>query len=320
VLARLVVALAAAAAIAPALAQEAFPARAVRLIVPWPAGGSSDIVARLVAERLAREYRQPVVVENRAGASGKIGSEAAARAPADGYTIVLANSISHASITLTDPKLGYDPQKDFAPISLATQTPMILAVHPSVAARSVAELVSAARAKPGALNFASAGPGSAQHLMGEWFRSAAGIEIVHIPYRGIAPAHADLLAGVTHMIVDPSITPYLREGRLRGLATTGPQRSPLAPDLPTLVELGYRDMTLVGWNGFAAPAGTPAAAIDRHHKAIVAALADPEIAKKLFDTGLLATSSTPERMREQIANDLRSYRRIVVENRLKLVE
>jgi len=296
----------------------AYPSKPIRLIVPWPPAGSSDVVARLVAERVGAELRQPVLVENRPGASGKIGSEAVARAAPDGYMFLLANSISHASITLTDRQLGYDPAKDFAPITLATQTPLILAVHPSVPAASVAELVAVAKAQPNALNFASPGAGSAHHLMGEWFRSRAGIDIVHVPYKGIAPAQAELVAGRVQVIFDPSIAQQVRDGRLRGLATTGAERSPLARELPTMVESGYPGMVLVGWNGFVAPVGTPRMVVDRLNGAIVAALADPVVAKRLLDVGLIPTTGTPEAMARQIASDLALYRAIVADNNLKL--
>jgi tripartite-type tricarboxylate transporter receptor subunit TctC len=301
-----------------AAAQAPYPSKPVRLVVPWPPGGSSDIVARLVAERAGVALKQPVVVENRPGASGKIGSEAVSRAAPDGYTFLLANSISHASITLTDRQLSYDPAKDFAPITLATQTPLILAVHPSVPATTVSELVAVAKARPNALNFASPGPGSAHHLMGEWFRSRAGIDIVHVPYKGIAPAQAELVAGTVQMIFDPSIAQQVRDGRLRGLATTGAERSPLARELPTMIESGYRDMVLVGWNGFVAPAGTPRAVVDRLNATIVAAIADPAVAKRLLDVGLIPTTGTPEQMASQIVGDLALYRAIVADNRLKL--
>jgi tripartite-type tricarboxylate transporter receptor subunit TctC len=288
------------------------------MVVPWPPGGSSDVLARLIADRLARELRQPVLVDNRPGASGKIGSETVARAAPDGHTLLLVNSISHASIVLTDRNLGYDPLKSFAPIALATQTPLVLAVHPSVPARSVAELVAVARARPGTLNFASPGPGSAHHLLGEWFKALAGIDIVHVPYKGIAPAQADLLAGTVQMIFDPTIVQPVRDGRLRGLATTGATRSPLLSELPTMAESGYRSMTLAGWNGFAAPAGTPRAIVDRLSRLIGAALAEDGTAKRLVDLGLLPAPGTPEQLGERIADDLRLYRAIVTDHKLSL--
>ena len=296
-----------------------WPNKPLSLVVPWPPGGSSDVAARLVGAHLSKVLNQPVVIDNRAGASGKIGSEAVARSAPDGYTLLLANSISHASITLTDRQMTYDPEKDFAPVALLTQSPLVLAVHPSLPVNTVPELIAFAKSRPGTLNFGSPGPGSAHHLLGEWFRSRAGVNMVHVPYKGVAPAQADLLAGTVQLMFDPSVTQHVGAGKLRGLATTGSARSPVLPALPTLEEAGLKGMVLIGWNGLVAPAGTPRPLLERLNRAVRGALEDKEFGQKLVAIGLIpAAPSEPEELGRQVAYDLRLYREIVQSNNLKL--
>jgi tripartite-type tricarboxylate transporter receptor subunit TctC len=288
------------------------------MVVGFAPGGGTDTVARIVAQKVGASVGQSVIVENKPGAGGNVATGDVARSAPDGYTILLGSVGSLAVAPHLVAKLPYDPLKDLAPITMAVEFANVLVVQPSVPATTLAEFVKLAKEKPGTLTYGSSGIGGAGHLAGELLRIMAGIDIVHVPYKGIAPAQAELVAGTVQMIFDPSIAQQVRDGRLRGLATTGAERSPLARELPTMIESGYRDMVLVGWNGFVAPAGTPRAVVDRLNATIVAAIADPAVAKRLLDVGLIPTTGTPEQMASQIVGDLALYRAIVADNRLKL--
>jgi tripartite-type tricarboxylate transporter receptor subunit TctC len=251
--------LAALATVGSGQAQTPWPSRPVRMVVAYPAGGSTDIVARLLAERLSQLWGQPVVVDNRAGAAGTIGADSVARAVPDGYTLLMAASPELAIARSTQRNLPYDPVRDFAPITLLAQSPFLLLAHPSVEARSLPELIALAKARPGRLNFGSFGNGTSNHFVGELLKAEAGIDITHVPYRGSGPMMTDLIAGTVQLAFDtfPAGLPHVQSGRLRALGTAMLRRSPLAPDVPTLDEQGLTGFIGGSWVGVVAPARTP---------------------------------------------------------------
>lgn len=270
---------------APAMA--AFPERAVRIIVPFPAGGSNDVIARILGQRLSEIWGQPVVVENRAGAGGNVGAEGVARSPADGYTLLLAAPGPLAINPSLFQRMNFDPLKDFAPVALVASVPIVLAVNPQVRATSVAELIALAKAEPGKLHFGSSGAGSTNHLAGELFKTLAGINIVHVPYRGAAPAMNDLVAGHIPFMFDnmPAVRPQVEGGRIRALAVAGAHRSPLYPDLPTMAEAGVPGFEASAWFGLVAPAGTPAEVMKVLVDTTAAVLKEPGIVARFAELG-----------------------------------
>ncbi len=265
----------------------AFPERTVRIIVPFPAGGSNDVIARILAQRLAEIWKQPVVVENRGGAGGNVGAEAVARADADGYTLLLAAPGPLAINPSLFQRLNFDPLKDFAPIALTASVPIVLAVNPQVRANSVAELIALARAEPGKLHFGSSGAGSTNHLAGELFKALAGINIVHVPYRGAAPAMNDLVAGHIPFMFDnmPAVRPQVAGGKIRALAVAGAARSPLYPELPTMAEAGVSGFEASAWFGLVAPAATPPAVIKVLVDTTAGVLREPAIVARFAELG-----------------------------------
>lgn len=277
-----------------ALAQS-YPARPVRFIVPFPPGGSADVLARTLAPRIAEGLGQTVVVENRPGAGTAIGAKATADAPPDGYTIMLGTVSSHAMNPGLNPKVGYDPVRDFSPVTLVASIPFALVVHPTMPTKSVRELIDLARANPGRLNYASAGSGTSNHLAGELFKSMGGIDMVHVPYKGSAPALNDLLAGQVNLMFDLVLTaaPHVRANSLRVLAVTGPKRSGVMPDVPTVRESGLPDYEVSAWFGVFGPAGVPAAIVSRLNTEIVRAVGHPEVRERLASQGADAVTSTP---------------------------
>ncbi|MGE5793857.1 MAG: Bug family tripartite tricarboxylate transporter substrate binding protein [Bacteroidota bacterium] len=297
-----------------ALAQ-GYPSKPLRLIVPFPPGGLVDTLARVVAEAMAVDLGQPMVVENRAGAAGKIGAQAAALAAPDGYTLFLANGTTHGTLPVVDP--NFDPVKDFLPVSVVTVTPFILAAHPSVPAGNVQELVALAKSQPGKLNYATPGSGSASHFAGELMKSMAGVDIVHVPYKGLAPALQDLLAGRVQLTFDSTILQHLKSGKLKALATTGMERSVLLPEVPTLNESGLTGYEIVGWAGLAVPAGTPREAVVRLSAAANNALGRADVQNRLRELGLVPVASSPERMAKIIDDSIARYRAIARDNNLK---
>jgi tripartite-type tricarboxylate transporter receptor subunit TctC len=278
-----------------------FPSKPLRIVVPAAPGGTVDILARGINQRLGERLGQPVVVENRAGAATNAGNELVAKSPPDGHTLLMAGPTLATNPALFE-KLGYDPQKDLAPITHVASVENVLVVNPQVAASSVKELVALAKARPGAINFASAGTGASGHLAGELFKSLAGIDIVHVSYKGAAPAHADLLAGQVQMMFDniPAALQLVRAGRLKALATTGARRSALLPDVPTMIEAGVPDFESSAWFGLLAPAGTPAAVMERLHRETVAVLREPEVRDRLTGQGYVIVANTPEQFRRYI--------------------
>ena len=277
-----------------ALAQ-AWPNRPVRLLVPFAAGaGINDIMARLVGQHLGAGLGQPVVIENRAGAGGIAGTEAAAKAAPDGTTFLMTN-VSLVTSAYLYPKLPYDPQKDFVPVTLVATSPLMLVVHPTVPAKSVQELVAFARANPGRLNFGSGGVGSTPHLAVELFKSAAGFDAVHVPYKGGAPALNDLVGGQLSFMIEnvPGTMPFVKAGKLRALAVTSAERSPLEPALPTMAESGVPGYEVVGWQGLFAVTGTPPEIVARLQAEVAKLLRLPEVRERLAALGAEPVGSTP---------------------------
>lgn len=296
-----------------AAAANDYPGKPVKLIVGYPAGGGADIVGRAVAQKLAERLGQPIVIENRGGAAGVIATAAAASAPADGYTLLLGhvNAMAIAQSSATPP--SYDAAKDFAPVAYIGFVPNILVVHPSNPARSVADLVAQAKKAPGKLSFASPGVGSTNHLAGEMFKSAAGIDIIHVPYRGSAPAITDLLGGQITMNFDAlsSVSGFLRQGKMRPLAVSSRNRNPAFPDVPTMGELGYQDFDVTIWYGIVAPARTPAPVVARLNVEINRALGDPALISQLGELGVQIKTMDPAEFGALIQGDVKKYARVI---------
>ena len=298
---------------------QAWPARPIKLIVPYPPGGSADILARAIGQKLADGIGQSVVIDNRPGAGTAIGAEAAARSAPDGYTIMLGTVSSHAINPALNPGLKYDPVKDFAPVSLVASIPFALLVHPSLPARSVQELIALAKTKPGALNFSSAGTGTSNHLAGELFKSMTGTYMVHIPYKGSAPALADLLSGQVNLMFDLVLTaqPHVKSGAARALAVTGLERSTALPGVPTAAESGVPGYEVSAWFGFFAPAGTPAAIVTALNAQTVKAMRLPDLRERLASQGADALTSTPEQFAAYVKDELNKWTRVVKASGMK---
>ncbi|MFN3731252.1 Bug family tripartite tricarboxylate transporter substrate binding protein [Comamonas testosteroni] len=309
----LAAALAMAACTAVAFAQApTYPAKPVRIIVPYPAGGTTDIIARLAAAQLSERLRQPFVVENRAGASGAIGSVAVAQAAADGYTLVMGTASSHGINSALQKNLPYDAVKDFAPVTVVASTPNIIVVHPSVPARTLGELLALAKSRPGQINFGSTSPGGSPHMSAELLKMMAGVDMTHVPYKGASPMLTDLMGGQIQAGFDnlPSTIAFVRSGKLRALAVTTAQRWPGAADIPTVAESvpGYE---VSGWFGLLAPAGTPKAVLDTLQTAVAQAVRDPEVTRQLRSLGAEPVASRPEAFAQQIRADVDKWRGVV---------
>ncbi len=302
---RLLLAAVAALALAAGASAQPYPNRPVTLVVPFPPGGSTSIVARIVADKMGEALGQSIVIDNRGGAGGTIGTRAVAKSPPDGYTILLGYTGTLAIGPTLYPSAGYDPRKDFAPVGLIGNAPNSLVVHPSFAAKSVQELIAYAKANPGAVNFGSAGVGTVSHVAGEYFATAAGIKLTHVPYRGTGPALADLIGGHIPMAFAPIPATHgpVSQGQLRGLAVTSAQRSSLVPDLPTIAESGIPGFEASLYYGIVAPAGTPRPIIDKLNQALRASLTSDEVRKRLATDGAEPTPSSPEEYAAHIDKD-----------------
>jgi len=288
---------------APSLAQN-YPTKPIRIVIAQAPGSATDVISRIVGNRLGEALGQSMIVDARPGAGGVLGTEIAARAPADGYTLFMGNNSTHGSNPALYAKLPYDAIKDFAPIILVVSTPYVLNVHPSLPVKTVKELILFAKARPGQINYASAGNGSTHHFCGEFLKSLAGIDIVHVPYKGSTPALTALAAGEVSMMfsnVDNSV-PHIKSGRMRALAVTSGKRAAPLPEVPTMEEAGVRDFQVLSWFGLLAPAGTPPAIINRVNAEAVKVLARPDIKAALAAQGMDVISGTPE----QFANHIKS--------------
>ena len=294
-------------------AAQTYPAKPIRLMVPFPPGGSTDIVARIVAQKLSAQLGQPVVVENRGGAGGTIGTAVVAKAAPDGYSLLVGSTSTHVVAPSVYAKLEYDPVKDFAPVSLMAVTPYLLVVHPAVQAKTVKELVDLMRAQPGRLNYASAGIGSTTHLAMEMLKFASGTFALHIPYNGNGPAGAAVIAGQVEILFGslPAVLPHARSGRVRALAVGTLKRSPSLPEVPTVAESGYAGFDASLWLAIMAPAGTPAAVIERLNKEVVAAVSAPDTRELLDKNGAEVLTSTPAELAAMIREGVAKYAKIV---------
>jgi tripartite-type tricarboxylate transporter receptor subunit TctC len=298
---------------APAFAA-AYPDKPIRLVVPFPAGGATDLMARSLGQKLAERLGQPVVIDNRAGAGGGIGAEAVAGAAPDGYTLLFATMGSLTINPSLYKNLRYDPVKSFEPISLTHNTSNLLVVHPSVPAGSVAELIALARKRPGELTFASAGNGTTSHLSGELFKSLAKVELTHVPYKGSAPAMTDFLGGRTSMMFDTAsnFVEHVKSGRLRALGLTGRKRSPAMPGVPAIAETpGMGDYEMSLWLGVLAPAGTPGEITSRLHREIGAAMSAPELVRQMADAGIEVRLGSPQEFAALIRADMAKWAAVV---------
>jgi tripartite-type tricarboxylate transporter receptor subunit TctC len=296
---------------ASAAAQD-FPSKPIRLIVPFPAGGPNDIIARVVGQRMSELIKQPVLIDNRGGQAGVLGTDAVAKANPDGYTIGIT-SASSLAISPSMEKVPYDARKDFAPVTLVVTVPEMLVVASNVPAKNMDELVALAKAQPGKLNFASSGPGSLPHLAGELLKLTAKIDVVHVPYRGAAPAINDLLGQQVQMtFLDlPVILPHIKAGTLRPIALGAPQRAPTAPDVPTTAEVGMPGLRIENWYGMLAPAKTPAQIVTTLNRIANEAMADPGVKQKLADQGLTVAGDTPEHFRGFIDAEIEKWAKVI---------
>lgn len=309
----LAVALAASAALPTVAAAQQYPVKAIRFIVPFAPGGPTDIMSRALAEKLTARLGQQIVVDNRGGAGGSIGTAIAARSTPDGYTIVIGHIGTLAINVSLYPRLEYDPVKDFAPISMIATLPLGLFVNANVPVKSVAELVALAKAKPGQINFGSAGNGSATQMAGAMFKTMAGIDIVHVPYKGNAASLVDLVAGRVQMMFSNLLTtaPHVKAGRLRAIAISTAKRSQQAPDLPTIAESGVPGYDYAPWYGILAPAGTPRAIVMRLSREIGQIINTPEMKERFRKQGIDLVTSTPEAFAELIRREIPKWREIV---------
>ena len=290
---------------APAAAQDVYPAKPVRIIAPFPPGGSTDVLCRLIAQKLTASIGRQMIVDNRPGAGGSIGHDVAARATADGYTLLLTAKAALVVNPLLYKKLPYDPLNDFAFISVIVSAGPVLVVHPSVPARSVKELIALATARPGQLNYGSGGIGTTAHIIGEYFQAITGTKLVHVPYKGGAVAMIDLVAGQTDLQFGDMVpaVPQVRSGRLRALAVTTGKRSQALPDIPTMAEAGVRDAFPSQWWGMAAPKGTPPAIIERINAELGKIVKMPDVLEQFNSMGIFPEHTTPERMLEMVKEE-----------------
>jgi tripartite-type tricarboxylate transporter receptor subunit TctC len=307
------------AATAPRAAADAYPSRPIRFVVAFPPGGGTDIIARTVAQKLSERIAQQVVVDNRPGAGGNIGTDIVAKSAPDGYTLLMGSAGPLAINASLFKTLPFDPIRDLAPVTLAASTPNVLVVHPSLEVSTVKELIGLAKAKPGQINFASSGFGTPAQLAGELFNSMAHVKLVHVPYKGASPALADLLGGQVQVMFStmPPALPHVKDGKLRALAVTSLKRSPAAPDLPTLDESALPGFEASTWHGVVLPTGAASEIIARLNREIVAILHLPEVVERLSSQGAEALGSTPEEFAAYIKSEALKWARVVRESGAK---
>ncbi len=294
-------------------ADTAFPQRPVRWIVPFPAAGSIDLVARVIGPKINESWGQQIVIDNRAGGGGRLGAELAAAAPPDGYTQLFTLNTTYTIDRSLFKHLSYDPDKAFVPISLVAATSQLLVVNPSLPVKNVQDLIAYCKARPGQVNYGSSGTGGSLHLAMEYFKSVTGIEIVHVPYKGGPPAATDLIAGQISMLFfnTPAATPYVKSGKLRALGVSTAQRSPLLPEVPTIAESGVKGFDVSVWFGLSAPAGTPQAVITRTQQEIARAVAIPEVRRQLSDLGAEPVGSTPAELARRIKSESATWAKVI---------
>jgi tripartite-type tricarboxylate transporter receptor subunit TctC len=297
---------------------QTYPEKPIRFVVPFAPGGSTDFLARLVGQKLTEAWRQPVIVENRGGGGGTIGADVVAKAAPDGYTILLT-AISHATAVGFYRKLPYDLTSDLQAVSLIATQPNALTVHPSLPARTLKELIALARAKPGELAYSSSGNGSAQHLMGELFASLAKVNMIHVAYKGTAPALTDLMSGQVSVSFQPVINaaPNAKAGRIRMLAVTGPKRSPTAPEVPTMMEAGMPQYNVVAWYGVHAPGRTPKAVVDALSREMGRVLAMPDIRERVLSQGMDPAPNTPEQFSALVKSEVARWSKVIQDAGIK---
>lgn len=290
-----------------------YPSKAIRLVVPFPPAGTADILARTIGQKLTERWGQQVIIDNRPGAGGNIGANVVAKAPPDGYTLLMGTAGTHGINASVYSKMPYDTLKDFIPITLVASVPNLLTVNPSIPVKSVKELIALAKAKPGQLTFGSSGNGTAVHLAGELLKTQAGIDLVHVPYKGSAQATSDLLSGHISMIFSaaPGAMPYVKAGRLRVLAVTSVRRMPALPDIPTMIEAGVPDYEAESWFGMFAPAGTPNGVIAKLNAAIVEILQTPEMKQRLSDQGAEPVGNTSAQFAVYVKEEMAKWAKVV---------
>ncbi|TMG91889.1 MAG: tripartite tricarboxylate transporter substrate binding protein [Betaproteobacteria bacterium] len=292
---------------------QAYPTRPIRLVVPFPAGGTTDILAREVGQRLSMTLGQPVVIDNRPGAAGNIGADLVAKSAPDGYTLLMGTVGTHAINASLYAKMPYDHVKDFAPVILVAGVPNVLEVNPALPVNSVADLIKLAKAKPGQINFASSGSGTSIHLSGELFKTMAGVDMTHVPYKGSAPAITDLIGGQVQVMFDnlPSSLQFIKAGKLRAIAVTSAKRAPALPDVPTIAESGLPGFEASSWFGIVAPAGTPPAIIARINNDVDQWLQSSEAKEKLLAQGAIPAGGTPEQFAAHIRAETEKWAKVV---------
>jgi tripartite-type tricarboxylate transporter receptor subunit TctC len=302
------------------LAQSEYPNRPVRMIVPFPPGGPTDIVARPLAQKLSGALGQPVIIENKGGSGGTIGADSVAKSPPDGYTLLMGTVGTQAINATLYPKIAYDPLKDFAPVTLVAAAPVALVAHPSVPATSVSALLELAKSKPSTLTFGSAGSGTPGHLSGEIFKSMTGARIEHVPYKGSAPAVQDLMGGQIQLLFDPvqSVLPHIKSGKVRALAVSSAKRAAILPDVPTVAESGVAGYDTTAWWGIAAPAKTPAAVVNRLSAEIRKAVQSEELKTRLQDIGIEALGLGPEEFAAFQKSEIAKWGKAVKESGAKV--
>jgi tripartite-type tricarboxylate transporter receptor subunit TctC len=301
-------------AVAPSLAQgtaQSFPSKSITIIVPASPGGAIDLVARLTGQKMTEAWGKPVVIDNKAGATGTIGTDAVARAAPDGHTLALVAS-SHAINPSMFKKLPYDTVKSFEPVILTHVVPLILVINPSIPAKNLKELIAYAKANPGKLSFASSGPGGAPHMSGELFKSMTGIEMTHVPYKGSTAAHPDLISGQTSMMFDTvaAVMPHVKSGAVRAIAVTTAKRTPIAPDVPTMIEAGLPGYETSTWGGVLAPAGTPKDVVAKLNAEFNRDLAMPDVSKKITDAGIEVAGGTPQQFADFIQSEMKKWGKV----------
>jgi tripartite-type tricarboxylate transporter receptor subunit TctC len=297
---------------------QAYPSKPVRLVVPFPAGGATDVLARVISQKAAERLGQPIVVDNRPGAGGAIGSDFVAKAAPDGYTLLIATGSTHSIGPIVNARIPYDVERDFVPIALVADTASALVVPATLPVNNLAEFIALAKAKPGQLNFGSSGNGTNSHLSGEMFKAQAGVFITHIPYRGTGLVLTDMLSGQIQMLIDNFVTaqPHIRDGKLRVLGVTSLKRLPFAPDVPTLDEQGLKGFESTNWFGIYGPRDTPADVVAKVNAAYTQAVQDPEVQKRLQNLGATPMSGTPEDMAKVVAAETAKWRKLIRDRRI----